>query len=80
MSGNIQKKVISFRDEYLPEYEFLQSCGNASRLVCELVRQYRLNKGSNLEFNKPAIVTREDPKTQNKYGLDILHTVRELLD
>jgi hypothetical protein len=41
----IRKKMVSFKQEYKEEWEYLQTHGNASRLVCELVRDYMCSIG-----------------------------------
>lgn len=40
--GKIKVKSISFTEEYLKEYDFIQKMGNASRYICELIRKDRV--------------------------------------
>ncbi len=82
MSDDIKFKMISFKKEYHAEYEFLIRQGNASRLVCELVRQYRLSGGGeivaiNVQTNVPTTTNHIKDK---KYDNDILDSIKDLID
>lgn len=43
----IPTKTISFKEDFLDEYQFLlrmeKKCGNLSRFICMMIREYRNN-------------------------------------
>lgn len=94
MAYKIKKKVISFKEEFIPEFEYLKKQGNASRLVCVLVRQYRLYEEQEMG-NRGGLVG-ASTNVPNRLGMggeggvgcqmrveynrDIIDSVRGLLD
>jgi len=76
MSDSIKVKAISFTAEYKEEYAFLKKQGNASRLVCELVRQYRLAGGGDI---KTIIKNNNTNGNEKHYDNYVLDSAKDLL-
>ncbi len=81
MSANIKSKMISFTEDYHEEYYFLKKQGNASRLVCELVRQYRLSGGGNISaIIAPKQTMQNSVSSTESYSNDIINSAKDLLE
>lgn len=63
-------KTFSFREEYFPELDYLNSIKNASEYICELVRRDLSDKNNPEELAKQVevlLMKIEDQRQNKKY-------------